>query len=230
MSSNNLNQQLQKQEEPNNLNKGINLKTNNLSRSTNSNILKNLGSSYNKEDNDEIEINECDELVISKDQIFSINILFQPFKLGLFKCSCIIKAEDGIPFSVDLTANVIGPEIVSDIPAIDFGLFPISEIRTIKFKLLNISRAPARYLIKESRFKTINFENYIESDYLNDLQGIIIENKFKKKIENLNEFKNENLRVMNIDILDNYEMKFSPICGVIRENSEVEITVKILKS
>jgi len=229
LSSNNQTQQLLKQVESNNLNKGVNLKTSNLSKSTNSNIFKNFGSTSNEEDNDEIEINESDELVISKDQTFSINILFQPFKLGLFKCSCIIKAEDGIPFSVDLTANVIGPQIVSDIPAIDFGLFSISEIRTIKFKLLNISRAPARYLIKESRYKIINFENYLESDYLNDLQGIILEKKTKKKIENLNEFKNEHLRVMNIEILDNYEMKFSPICGVIRENSEVEITVKFFK-
>jgi len=201
----------------------------NLSRLTNSLTLK-IGQSMASEDQnfDEVEIQENDELSINKDQKVSINITFQPCKLGLFKCSCIIKAEDGIPFSVDLTANVVGPQIISDIPAIDFGLFSINEIKTIKFKLINNSLTCAKYLIKENRFKNINFDNYLESEYLNDLQGVIIDKKPKKKIEDLIDFENEHMRAMDIYTIDNYEIKFSPICGIIREKSEVEITVKLL--
>ncbi len=68
-------------------------------------------------------------------------------------------------------------------------------------------------------------DNYLDSFYLNDLQGIIVEKKFKRHVENLNDFENENMRVMDIDVIDNYDLKFSSIFGVIKEKSEVEITV-----
>jgi len=209
----------------NNNNQSIKFKASNLSKSTNSYILKNQNSIINDEYSDQVEINESDELVIYKDKTLAIEISFLPFKLGLFKCSCIINAEDGIPFSVDFTANVIGPQVIADVPALDFGLFSISEIRTIKFKLVNTSRTPATYLIKETRFKNVNFDNYLDSFYLNDMQGIIVEKKFKRHVKNLNDFENENMRVMDIDVIDNYDLKFSSIFGVIKEKSEVEITV-----
>ena len=176
---------------------------------------------------DEVELNELDELIIKKDQILPIIFVFQPSKLGLFKSSCVIGLDDGIPFSVDFTAQVIGPKIKSDTPLIDFGLFSVSEIKSIKFKLINISKAPAKFLIKESRYKTINLENYLECDYINDCEGIISEKKFKNKIENLSDFEKQNMIVMDINKIDNYEIKFFPISGTILENSEIEICVNI---
>ena len=197
-----------------------NLKTdpvkNNLTQSSKSILKTNI---------EEIEIDDTVELMIKKDQTLNINVEFLPNKLGFFKSSVIINPEDGIPFSVDFKAKVIGPGIIINTPCIDFGLFSVNEIRTEKIRLKNISRAPARFLIKEIRYKNINFENYIDSEYITENEGIINELKPRKKIENLIDYQNIKMREMDTNITDNYEIKFSPIFGTIEENKEIEITV-----
>lgn len=200
----------------------LNLKNSLYSQSTNSYQSRELI------DNKEIEINETDDLIIKKDQNVEIAITFIPEMLGLYKCSCIVKGEDSIPFSIDVKANVIGPKLKIDTPLVNFGLFPVNEIRIAKFKLINFSRVPAKFLIKESRFKNIYFNNFESSGYLQDTQGIITEPKSRNKIENIIDLRNKNTRVMDINVRDNYEVKFFPLNGTLKENGEVEIIVLIL--
>jgi len=200
----------------------------NITNTNSTNKLLNLQNQNNFITNiEEFEVEENIDLIIKKDEVLKINISFLPNKLGLFKSSIIVNPDDGIPFSIDFKAAVIGPKIIVDTPCIDFGLFPINEIRTAKIKIKNISRTNARYLIKETRFKNVNFENYIDSDYVSECEGIIHESKFRKRIESLKEFENFHLRDIDIEIIDNYEIKFSPIFGSISPNQEQEIIVNI---
>jgi len=174
---------------------------------------------------DEIALEENMDLQIKKDESLKVCLSFLPSKLGLFKSSIIVSLDDGIPFSIDFKANVIGPKISVDTPCIDFGLFAVNEIRTAKIRIKNNSRTIARFLIKETRFKNISFENYIDSDYVAENEGIIHEPKFRRKIQTLQEFELNWLRDLDVDVMDNYEIKFSPIFGTIQENQEQEITV-----
>jgi hypothetical protein len=217
----------------NNINNEKNITPNNNNNLQSTNISKSIFSGFSGNNNnnnipedEDLEIIENDELILNKDESVSLNIQFQAYKLGRFKCSCILKAEDGIPLSVDFSAYVVGPQIKADISCIHFGLFPVSEIKVIKFKLINLSKVPARFLIKERKFKNINFDNYINSEYLRENEGIIKDKKTRRGIKEIGDFINENLRVMDINIIDNYEIKFYPLCGFIDENSEIEITVK----
>lgn len=176
---------------------------------------------------DDIALVENLDLRIKKDEILKVNLTFMPLKLGLFKSSIIVIPDDGIPFSIDFKANVVGPQITVDTPCIDFGLFAVNEIKTAKIKIKNTSRTIARFLIKETRFKNINFDNYIDSDYISENEGVIHEPKIRKKIKTLQDFENYGLREIDMEVIDNYEMKFSPIFGTIQENQEQEITVNL---
>jgi len=177
---------------------------------------------------DDIALEENLDLQIKKDEILKVNLTFQPSKLGLFKSSIIVNPDDGIPFSIDFKASVVGPKITVDTPCIDFGLFAVNEIKTAKIKIKNVSRTIARFLIKEIRFKNVNFENYIDNDYVSENEGVIHGQKLRRKIKTLKDFENYGLREMDIEVIDNYEMKFSPIFGTIQENQEQEITVKFI--
>jgi len=180
------------------------------------------------ETNTESELEENMDLIMKKDEKININLSFLPYKLGMFKSSIVIKPDDGIPFSIDFKATIIGPKIIVDTACIDFCLFSVNEIRIKKIKIKNISKTSARYLIKQARFKNINFDNYIDSDYVAENEGIINYTKLRKKIQTLTEFENNHLRELDINIIDNYDMKFSPIYGTIEPNQEKEILVKII--
>ena len=155
-----------------------------------------------------------------------INVEFLPRKLGIFKSSIIVSPDDGIPFSIDFSASVIGPKLEVNKPCIDFGLFGVNEIRKEKFILKNTSRTSAKFLIKESRFKTINFDKLNETDYIKENEGIINNIKERKMIKNIKDFENIDMLEMDYNVLDNYEIKFFPIFGEIPEGEEKEITVK----
>lgn len=200
-----------------------NFNTNNYMTSNNTERSITLGSGMKK--NLDAQVEEDLGILIKKDQRVDFSVVFQPKTLGLFKGSMIFTPEDGVPFSIDIKANVKGPKIKLDIPSLDFGLFPISELKTIKFKIINISPIPATYLIKQSRFKNINFSNFKEKMYQEDHEGLIKEAESRQKIESLYDYENRDMIKNDYKNLDLYKLKFTSIYGVVDANSSLEITV-----
>lgn len=200
-----------------------NFNTNNYMTSNNTERSITLGTGMKK--NLDAQVEEDLGILIKKDQRVDFSVVFQPKTLGLFKGSMIFTPEDGVPFSIDIKANVKGPKIKLDIPSLDFGLFPISELKTIKFKIINISPIPATYLIKQSRFKNINFSNFKDKMYQEDHEGLIKEAEYRQKIESLYDYENRDMIKNDYKNLDLYKLKFTSIYGVVDANSSFEITV-----
>ena len=100
-----------------------------------------------------------DKLKISLGEQVVFNIKFTPSKLGRFKSSVVFQLDDGISFDIDILANIIGPELAINTPLIDFGLFATSTVQKKEFEIENLSPIKVQYLIKESRYKNINFDN-----------------------------------------------------------------------
>jgi len=172
---------------------------------------------------DEIEENKPFALKINDQMEFNIN--FTANMLGAFKSSLVFNIDDGVPFSVEVKANVVGPSILVNMPFINFGLTAISEIKKINFKIKNTSQIPCRFLLKESRFKNITLNNYLESNYVDEIEGIIAENINKPKINNFLDFEYANSRDITRKYL--YELKFSKVTDVLQPEQELDITVII---
>jgi hypothetical protein len=188
---------------------------------------KSLGHGFFKNAlNIESEVEEKNIIHVEKENTASFNLKLKPTSLGLFKSSIIFEPEDGIPFSIEVKANVIGPKIKLDIPSIELGLFPISEIKTTNFRIVNISPVPLKFLIKESRFKNVNFSNHEETGYKTEVEGIITEKKYRKKINNLKDFFNRSLDKMDLEIRDSHQLMFSTVSDIIEPHKDKIITVK----
>ena len=183
--------------------------------------------------NDEEEqiLNVNDKLKISLGEEVVFKIKFTPDRLGKFKSSIVFQLDDGISFDIDILANIIGPDISVNTPLIDFGLFATSTIQKKEFEIENISPIKVQYLIKESRFKNINFDNISSSNFTEEFEGTLDETKdkvFRDKVKSLIEYDNTNMKQLDIMKLDSYKIKFSSILGELNPFEKKTITVSFL--
>ena len=179
----------------------------------------------------EEKVNIDDKLVITLGQELPFNIKFIPEELGRFKASVVFQLDDGISFDVDILANVIGPEISINTPLIDFGLFATGTIQKREIEIENLSPINAQYLIRESRYKNINLENFQTQGYLDDFEGVLDETKElikRQKINSLIEYDNINMKNLDIMKLDSYYLKYSSVYGELAPFEKRKIIVSFL--
>ena len=158
-------------------------KTKNINKSSNN-------ESSTKKELIEQKINIEDKLIITLGQELPFNIHFIPDTLGKFKASIVFQLEDGISFDIDILANIIGPELAINTPLIDFGLFPSGTIQKREIEIENLSPIKAQYLIREERYKNINFENFQINGYVEDFEGVLDETKDKLSRNKIKSFRN----------------------------------------
>ena len=95
---------------------------------------------------------------------------------------------------------------------IDFGLFSTGTIQQKEIEIENLSPIKAQYLIKESRYENINFDNFQTNGYIDEFEGVLDEKKDiikRDKIKSIIEYDNSNMKNLDIMKLDSYVMKFS---------------------
>ena len=158
-----------------------------------------------------------DEFIqIKQNQMVNFELTVKGDKLGFFKSSIIFSLDDGLSFSVDICANIIGPTLAVNTPFIDFGLFPVSQIQKQSFEIENTSPIPLTYLIKETRY-AITLQNYKDKNYIEEFEGEIRpdENVKKNKIDSLIDYDNQDMLKFDIEKNDSYKMKFSSCLGVL---------------
>ena len=175
---------------------------------------------------DEVEEHQTFSLKINEQMEFCVS--FTPNKLGAFKSSIVFNVVDGIPFSIEVKANVIGPSILVNIPFLNFSLTAISDIKKLYFKIKNTSQIPCRFLLKESRFKNINLNNYLENSYIEDVEGVITEMLSKPKINNFLDFEKAN--TFDISRRYEYELKFNKVTDILQPEQEIEICVRFINN
>ena len=56
---------------------------------------------------------------------------------------------------------------------IDFGLFSTGTIQQKEIEIENLSPIKAQYLIKESRYENINFDNFQTNGYIDEFEGVL---------------------------------------------------------
>ena len=179
----------------------------------------------------EEKININDLLIVTIGQELPFNIKFTPDSLGRFKASVVFQIDNGISFDVDILANVIGPEIAINTPLIDFGLFASGTIQKREIEIENLSPINAEYLIRESRYKNINFNNFQSQGYIEDFEGVLDETKElikKQKINSLIDYDNINMTNLDIMKLDSYYLKYSSVYGELAPFEKKKIIVSFL--
>ena len=181
--------------------------------------------------NNEIKGDALGPLIIDKfiqilqNETVNFEIKFKCDKIGIFKSSIIFCLDDGMSLSIDIKANVIGPKLIINTPYIDFGLFSISTIQKKEFEIENSSPIPLTYLIKESRFKSVNFETFKDNDYIDNVEGEITDKIYKNKIESLIDYDNNYMNRYDTQKTDSYQMKFSSAFGVLSPHEKKTIEV-----
>ena len=208
-------------------------KSKNTNRKTKTNFGDNKISE--KDDDDESEEEQIvkvnDKLKISLGEEVIFKIRFTPDKLGKFKSSIVFQLDDGISFDIDILANIIGPEIAINTPLIDFDLFATSTIQKKEFEIENLTPIKVQYLIKEARYKNINFDNISTSNFIEEFEGVLDETKdkiYRDKVKSLIEYDNTNMKQLDIMKLDSYIMKFSSVLGELNPFEKKIITVSFL--
>ena len=189
-------------------------------------ISNNINSTNNNNNNNKI-LNVEDIIKITKNQTIDFEIFFKPEKLGIYKSSIVFELTDGEPFNIDIKANIIGPKLTINTPFLDFGLFSINTIQTQQLEIENLSPISCTFLIKESRYKSINFKTFSNLNYIKDFEGEITENdkKKKNKIETILDYDNQNMNKYDIDKTDSYVMKFSQVFGELKPFEKRTINV-----
>ena len=211
--------------------KNTNSKFNMIKTKSNSEENKNSENKIEDESENEQILKVNDKLKISLGEEVIFKIKFTPDKLGIFKSSIVFQLDDGISFDIDILANIIGPEIAINTPLIDFGLFATSTIQKKEFEIENLSPIKVQYLIKEARYQNINLENAISSNYIEEFEGILDDNKdkiYRDKVKSLIEFDNTDMKELDIMKLDSYLMKFSSVFGELNPFEKKRITVSFL--
>jgi len=202
-----------------------------VNRKTKSNFGENKIAENNAEIEEEIKLNVNDQLKISLGQEVVFNIKFTPDCLGKFKSSIVFQLDDGLSFDIDVLANIIGPEIAINTPLIDFGLFATSTIQKKEFEIENLSPIKVQYLVKESRYSNINFDNVTSSNFIEEFEGVLDEEKdiiYRDKVKSLIEYDNTEMKKLDIMKLDSYIMKFSSVCGELNPFEKKTITISFL--
>ena len=202
-----------------------------VNRKTNSNLGENKITENNIGIEEEKKLIVNDQLKISLGQEVVFNIKFTPDSLGKFKSSIVFQLDDGLSFDIDVLANIIGPEIAINTPLIDFGLFATSTIQKKEFEIENLSPIKVQYLIKESRYSNINFDNVTSSNFIQEFEGVLDEEKdiiYRDKVKSLIEYDNTEMKKLDIMKLDSYIMKFSSVCGELNPFEKKTITISFL--
>ena len=204
-----------------------------VNRKTNTNLGENKIAENNVEIEEEKKLNVNDQLKISLGQEVVFNIKFTPDSLGKFKSSIVFQLDDGLSFDIDVLANIIGPEIAINTPLIDFGLFATSTIQKKEFEIENLSPIKVQYLVKESRYSNINFDNVTSSNFIQEFEGVLDEEKdiiYRDKVKSLIEYDNTEMKKLDIMKLDSYIMKFSSVCGELNPFEKKTITISFLSA
>ena len=194
-----------------------------VNRKTNTNLGEDKITTNNFEIEEEKKLNVNDQLKISLGQEVVFNIKFTPDSL--------FQLDDGLSFDIDVLANIIGPEIAINTPLIDFGLFATSTIQKKEFEIENLSPIKVEYLVKESRYNNINFDNVTSSNFIQEFEGVLDEEKdiiYRDKIKSLIEYDNTEMKKLDIMKLDSYIMKFSSVCGELNPFEKKTITISFL--
>ena len=202
-----------------------------VNRKTNSNLGENKITENNIGIEEEKKLSVNDQLKISLGQEVVFNIKFTPDSLGKFKSSIVFQLDDGLSFDIDVLANIIGPEIAINTPLIDFGLFATSTIQKKEFEFENLSPIKVQYLVKESRYSNINFDNVTSSNFIQEFEGVLDEEKdiiYRDKVKSLIEYDNTEMKKLDIMKLDSYIMKFSSVCGELNPFEKKTITISFL--
>jgi len=202
-----------------------------VNRKTNTNLGENKINENNIEIEEEKKLNVNDQLKISLGQEVVFNIKFTPDSLGKFKSSIVFQLDDGLSFDIDVLANIIGPEIAINTPLIDFGLFATSTIQKKEFEIENLSPIKVQYLVKESRYSNINFDNATSTNFIEEFEGVLDEEKdiiYRDKVKSLIEYDNTEMKKLDIMKLDSYIMKFSSVCGELNPFEKKTIIISFL--
>ncbi len=204
-----------------------------MTRKTKTNFEENkIIEKENDDENGEQQILKVnDKLKISLREEVVFNIKFTPGRLGRFKSSLVFQLDDGISFDIDILANIIEPEIAINTPLIDFGLFATSTIQQKEFEIENLSPIKVQYLVKESRYKNINFDNSSTYNFVEEFEGVLDETKdkiYRDKVKSLIEYDNTNMKQLDIMKLDSYIMKFSSVIGELNPFEKKTIIVSFL--
>ena len=202
-----------------------------VNKKTNSNLGENKITENNIGIEEEKKLSVNDQLKISLGQEVVFNIKFTPDSLGKFKSSIVFQLDDGLSFDIDVLANIIGPEIAINTPLIDFGLFATSTIQKKEFEIENLSPIKVQYLVKESRYSNINFDNVTSSNFIQEFEGVLDEEKdiiYRDKVKSLIEYDNTEMKKLDIMKLDSYIMKFSSVCGELNPFEKKTITISFL--
>lgn len=150
-------------------------------------------------------------------------IHFLPTKLGKFKATIIFTAQDCQPISIDIHANILGPEINILKPAIIFPLSAVSTIQEESFVIRNTSEIEAVILVKEQRYTGIGFDNYLQYQETN--KGKVTEVEYRRQINNMKNFMLQNNWKIDNSIIDGYRLMLSDVFMILKPGEEKEITV-----
>ena len=114
---------------------------------------------------------------------------------------------------------------------IDFGLFSTGTIQQKEIEIENLSPIKAQYLIKESRYENINFDNFQTNGYIDEFEGVLDDKKDiikRDKIKSIIEYDNSNMKNLDIMKLDSYVMKFSSVYGELEPYEKKNILVSFI--
>ena len=202
-----------------------------VTKKTKTNFEDKITEKNSDDENEEEIIKVNDKLKISLGEDVEFRIKFTPDTLGRFKASIVFQLDDGISFDIDILAKIIGPQLTINEPLIDFGLFATSTIQKKEFEIENLSPIKVQYLIKESRYKNINFDNISTYNYIEEFEGVLDDAKdkiYRDKVKSLIEYDNTNMKQLDIMKLDSYLMKFSSVFGELNPFEKKTIIVSFL--
>ena len=173
----------------------------------------------------EYEVTNQQEFLTNEEKQVEFFLQFTPNKKGLFKASIAFEVIEGIPISLDVRANIIGPRVRISSPTLDFGLMSVEDVKSVSFKVTNSSPVPINVLIKDAAFKNISFKNYKENHYLEEVEGNLKEPIPKEKIKNILDFENWDNEFLNLAKDYKYLLKFSTAYFSLQPSQEVEVNV-----
>lgn len=173
----------------------------------------------------EYEVTYQHEFVSNEGKLVDFIIHLNATKKGLLKSTVIFEVIEGIPISLDIRANIIGAKVNILSPGLDYGLMSIQEIKSVNFKISNPSPVPINILIKEAQFKNINFKNFKDNNYLEEVEGSLSGPISKLKVKTIMDFNNYDNEMFNLSNDFKYNLKFSTAFYTLQTSQEIDITV-----
>jgi len=173
----------------------------------------------------EYDVTSQQDFTTNEDRFVEFNINFTPTKNGIFKSTITFDVKQGKSVCLEIRANVVGPKVKISTPCLDFGLMSVQEIKSVNFKISNDSPVTANILIKDSAFKNVNFSNYIENNYLNEIEGELNGPIFKESIKTILDYENNDNEFLNLANDYKYCMKFSIAYAVLQPYQEIDVNV-----